>query len=273
MAMTRFGQPVAQRVASAIGEVFLTVAAVIVLFVVYQVYVTDYFSERKQADAQQSLDEQWRDHPLAPEPVPVDGESFAKLYVPAFGLDYRFTVQEGTRADTLAIGPGHYRGSALPGQSGNFAVAGHRVGKGSPFNDLELIESCDAIVVETSIAFYIYRVLPFDDDIDQWTRRQQADPRCREVPVLRDFAAPDGGRYSQTSGRRIVEPDQHDAVAAVPFRPDEVPELALMALTTCHPQFSDRQRLIITAILIDTVAKTAQGPDYPTLLSTTLSEA
>ena len=59
------------------------------------------------------------------------------MYIPSLGQDYH--VHRSSRAPTtadLAIGPGHYTGSALPGQPGDFAVAGHRVGQGAPFNDL-----------------------------------------------------------------------------------------------------------------------------------------
>ena len=37
----------------------------------------------------------------------------------------------------------------LPGQLGNFAVAGHRVGKGEPFLNLDQLRAGDAVVVET----------------------------------------------------------------------------------------------------------------------------
>ena len=47
-------------------------------------------------------------------------------------------VDEGHRAShELVEGPGHYVDSAMPGEQGNFALAGHRVGKGSPFLDLD----------------------------------------------------------------------------------------------------------------------------------------
>ena len=48
------------------------------------------------------------------------------------------------------------------GGGGQFAVAGHRVGKGAPFNDLGNLKACDAVVVETQNSWEIYRVLPID---------------------------------------------------------------------------------------------------------------
>lgn len=41
-------------------------------------------------------------------------------------------VVEGVGTEELKRGPGHYRGTALPGQPGNFAVAGHRTTYGAP---------------------------------------------------------------------------------------------------------------------------------------------
>ena len=52
----------------------------------------------------------------------------------------------------------------MPGEMGNFAVAGHRVGKGAPFNDLGKLETCDDIVVETHKERITYRVLPIDGE-------------------------------------------------------------------------------------------------------------
>ena len=70
------------------------------------------------------------------------------MYIPAFGDDFQFAIVEGTDENDLLRGPGDYEQTQRPGEEGNFGVAGHRVDKGSPFNDLGLLETCDAIVVE-----------------------------------------------------------------------------------------------------------------------------
>ena len=60
------------------------------------------------------------------------------------------------------------------------------------------------------------------------------------------------------------------AVNPVPYKPaDTLPkaqQAALMTLTTCHPQFSARERLIITSVLTQQVPKT-QAADYGQLLT------
>ncbi|MGW5050858.1 class E sortase [Actinokineospora sp. NPDC004072] len=244
-----------------VGEVFITLGLVILLFVVYEVYVTDIFSAAKQREATTALDQRWGD-PVDPERVERfdaldEGAGFAKMFIPAFGADYAFTVLEGITEKTLEIGPGHYPDTAYPGEPGNFAVAGHRVGKGAPFNDIDLLNSCDAIVVETRYNWFVYRVLPKADEVADWAATRAAEPRCAGV-------APLGAPYDQVVGQRIVNPGQGEVVAAVPGRPGAEAsvgeQVTLMTLTTCHPRFSDRERLIVHAVLVKQWAKDPNNP-------------
>lgn len=48
----------------------------------------------------------------------------ARLVSPARGVD--LIVLEGATGSSIAFGPGHIQGSALPGSLGNVALAGHR---------------------------------------------------------------------------------------------------------------------------------------------------
>ena len=72
-----------------------------------------------------------------------------KLRIPTFGSDWNYAIIQGTSASDLSRGPGHYTRTQNPGDKGNFALAGHRVGRGAPFNDLGYLKTCDSIVVET----------------------------------------------------------------------------------------------------------------------------
>ncbi|MFI0464939.1 class E sortase [Saccharopolyspora sp. 5N102] len=240
-----------------LGELLITAGLVLLLFVFYAVYVTDWFTAQKQAEATDRLQEQWQHPPpLAEPPAPVAGAGFAQLHIPAFGPDFRFAVLEGTDAKTLAAGPGHYVGTAWPGEQGNFAVAGHRIGKGAPFNDLEQLRSCDALVVETATHWYVYRVLPMTDEVAGWHGRG-ADPRCAGV-------APIGGPYEQVVGRSIVLPEQGEVIFPVPGQPPELlprdQQIRLITLTTCHPEFSAEQRLIVHGVLVKQYPKDPANP-------------
>ncbi|MGH3772256.1 MAG: class E sortase [Pseudonocardiaceae bacterium] len=230
-----------------LGELLLTAGLVVMLFVCYETYVTNLFSAHKQRAATAKLDDTWRNGRGVVD-RPVTGAGIAKMYVPAFGPDFVFTVLQGTDQDTLAIGPGHYRGTAFPGQLGNVAIAGHRVGKGSPFNALDLLSSCDAIVVETADRWYVYRVLPLQAESIGWTQGKGTQPRCRGVEPL-------SGRYTNVVGKTIVLPSQVEVIAPVPGHPGLAPANRLITLTTCHPQFSARERLIVHGVLVASYRK------------------
>jgi sortase (surface protein transpeptidase) len=252
----------ARTVVRTIGEVLITLGLVVLLFVVYEVYVTDVISAGKQRDATAALDDQWK---VTEERVDhfeglKEGDGFAKMYIPAFGPDYEFTIVEGTSDKSLEVGPGHYDGTAYPGQPGNFAVAGHRVGKGAPFNDIDLINSCDAIIVETQHSWYVYRMLPKAAERATWAKTKGTSPKCAGIEPL-------GAPYSQTVGQQIVSPGQASVIAPVPNRPgasvSQGQQVALMTLTTCHPKFSDRQRLIVHATLSRQIPKDQLPPGQP----------
>jgi sortase A len=229
-----------------VGELLITLGMVVLLFVFYAVYVTDWFSAEKQQEATATLDEQWR-NPRGIADHLTEGDGIAKMYLPVFGPDFVFTVLEGTGESVLETGPGHYPGTALPGQPGNFAVAGHRVGKGAPFNDLDLLSSCDAIVVETIDQWFVYRVLPLNGEAGEWdTGGRGAMPQCTGVDPL-------PGPYSDLVGKHIVLPSQTEVIAPVPGRPGLTPvagQPGLITLTTCHPKFSARERLIVHGVLV-----------------------
>ncbi|MGQ0839961.1 class E sortase [Actinokineospora sp.] len=246
-----------------IGELLITAGVVVLLFVGYEIYVTDLLSAGKQRDATAALDQRWRSPDvLDPERVErfeglSEGTGFAKMYIPVFGADYAFTILSGTTDKTLEIGPGHYPNTAYPGQPGNFAVAGHRVGKGAPFNDINLLNSCDAIVVETRFSWFVYRVLPKAGEVSTWATGKGTDPRCLGVTPL-------GAPYNQVIGQEIVSPRQGEVILPVPNRPGAEASVGervtLMTLTTCHPRFSDRQRLIVHAVMVKQWAKDPANP-------------
>ena len=251
---------------SLLGELLITLGVVSLLLVVYEVYWTDVISAGKQADAQQALEQRWADDPTVggtrtTRGGPPLGEGFAKLYVPAFGPDFEFTVLEGTGSAALEAGPGHYVGTALPGEPGNVAIAGHRVGKGAPFNDLDLLRSCDAIVVETRQDYDVYRVLPMADEVAGWAGGAGARPDCAgadgSTPV-----APLPAPYDGVVGQQVVLPSDGEVINPVPGSTDTAvpPDAArLLTLTTCTPKFSASQRLIIHAVLVRSAPK-SDGP-------------
>lgn len=254
-----------------IGQTFITLGVIVLLFVVYEVYITDIFSAAKQKEATAALDERWVQedaveqtevvtvtdpNQLVVDPASrtrsyevLDGEGFAKISIPAFGADYHLTIISGTNPEELVTGPGHYPDSQYPGEQGNFAMAGHRVSKGSPFNNLDQLNSCDAIIIETQTDWFVYRVLPMDNEIEGWDPAARANCAGVEAPT---------GAYDGIVGREITLPTDYAQVLPIPHVDSyTVPADAqrLITLTTCHPQFSDAERMIIHGTLVKTYSK------------------
>ena len=80
--------------------------------------------------AQMLLEQSWQDrlagHPEdAAKPWPwADTTALARLKVPRLGVDQ--IILAGASGRTLAFGPGHLSGTALPGTKGHSVVSGHR---------------------------------------------------------------------------------------------------------------------------------------------------
>jgi sortase (surface protein transpeptidase) len=233
--------------ARVLGELIVTGGLVVLLFVVYEVYVTDWLTAQRQDELREELQAEWADTPAAPG-EPVDrrndvGEAFAFLHIPRLGADYQRVVLEGTTEATLRQGPGHYEGTALPGEPGNVALAGHRVGKGAPFLDLDALLPGDPIVVETVDTWFVYRVL--------------GDPASGSFD----------GDPSGIPGQQIVRPTDLEVISPTPNAPaDAAATGSYLTLTTCHPRYSAEQRLIVHARLEGPGTPKADDPDGPTAL-------
>jgi sortase A len=228
-----------------IGELLVTAGVIVLLFVVYELFVTDLLNGQRQNDLNQQVHEQWNhEAPTSSPRSQVPGGAFAVLHIPRLGEDYQRVVVEGTSHAALKDGPGHYSDSAQPGEVGNLAIAGHRTTYGSPFRDLDLVRPGDPIVVETQDSWFVYRVLG-----DPATGEFDTDP-------------------SGIKGLEIVTPEDVQVINPVPDAAAGTPPThAYLTLTTCHPRFSAAQRLIVHAELDGTPIAKADMPDGPPALT------
>ena len=98
---------------------------------------------------------------LPVEKVSKDGEVFAVIRIPRFGDDWQRFIGEGTRWETSlnTLGVGRYRSSSWPGDTGNFAVAGHRGGFGGSFRKINELVPGDLAEVRTATAIHTYRFI------------------------------------------------------------------------------------------------------------------
>ncbi|MFC0554150.1 class E sortase [Planotetraspora thailandica] len=188
------------------GELALTAAAVLVLFCAYLLWGTGAYTEERQRELQHSL---VGDHVLKSRETIRLGAALALIRIPRFGERYHYAIVEGVDTEDLRKGPGHYPGTAMPGEPGNFVISGHRTTYGAPFNRLAELREGDDILIDTRGFRYTYRV----------------------------------------TSTRVVDPSDVAAIAAVPGRPGARAARAVITLTTCHPEFSAGERLVVSGVL------------------------
>ncbi|MFI2754962.1 class E sortase [Cellulomonas sp. P22] len=220
-----------------LGELMITLGVLIFAFLVWQLWWTDVQGNRAQAEVVSGLT--WQTPPTVPDgsttgPViaaprrdapPVDAEpehatTFATLQVPRWDGEPERPVSQGVERSTVldVLGIGHYPATAMPGGIGNFALAGHRTTYAKPFHRIAELQEGDPIVIRTESTWYVYRV-------------------------------------TSTS---IVSPSDVDVIAPVPGDPTAEPTERLITLTSCHPMFSARERIIVHGTL-DYWAPVADG--------------
>lgn len=203
------------RILGALGELMITAGVFLLLFVAWQLWWTDFTSNREQASITNSLSKQWdsgkanaRGNSSNPPALlqPGPGKPFALIHIPRFGSHWEpRPVLEGTKLSILDEGVGHYADTAMPGQIGNVALAGHRVTYGRPFFQIADLQAGDAIVLETVDGWYTYRM----------------------------------------TSEEIVSPRDVAVIAPVPGKPGEPANGRYLTLTACHPKYSARQRYIV----------------------------
>jgi sortase A len=244
-----------------VGQTLITAGCVVLLFVVYEVYITNIFSHRLQHRVHNQLEEEWANgqDPLAlpggsQSTIPL-GSGIANIYIPRFGRDYAFTIVQGADDSALEKGPGHYTETALPGDVGNFAIAGHRVGKGEPFLNLDHLRPGDAVIIETKAKWYVYRV--------------EGNVQTRDLSQKDKNGVP---------GREIVSPGDGDVKDPVPDNPGlapaaaPTPNVAYLTMTTCHPKFTATQRMIVHATLQASLTTPRVGTTMPGSISALYTE-
>jgi sortase A len=252
--------PDVRDVVRGVGEVLITLGVIVFLFIAYELWFTGLYTARAQSDLKNQLSVLWAkpsassapQNPASGQPsgaassgasgaasgqpgspsaasaspsatvaaIPIPGSALGLIRIPRLGLSYAYAIVEGVSTDDLKKGPGHYPGTALPGQIGNFVVSGHRTTYLAPFNGLGNLAVGDAIVIETRDTWYTYTV----------------------------------------SAIRTVLPTEVDVVLPVPDQPGRKPTQAMITLTTCTPKYSASHRLVVEGLLASATPKSAGLP-------------
>jgi sortase A len=134
----------------------------VMLFAAYEVWGKSAIIDAHQDELDQQLGQEWDqagDDPTVGPSAPAGlaappGNAVARLYIPR--LDKHWVVVEGVRQKDIRYAPGHYPDTAMPGQLGNFSVAGHRTR--AIFWRLDEVHDGDKIVVETKKTWYVYQI-------------------------------------------------------------------------------------------------------------------
>jgi sortase A len=149
-----------------IGKAMITVGLLMLGFVVYQLWGTGIKTQQAQrelakeyAQLVSSSPEETNDGEQPPSmlPGPINrGDVIGRIVIPNIDVDN--WVVAGATMDQLERGPGLFANTALPGQLGNSAIAGHRTSYGAPFSRIDQLDPGDDITVVTPRGSYTYAV-------------------------------------------------------------------------------------------------------------------
>ncbi len=78
------------------------------------------------------------------------------ISIPKLGVDA--PLFSGIRLTTLDNGPGHWPGTAMPGEVGNVVVAAHRTSHGGPFRNIDQLVAGDIVLFNTEAGEVEYTV-------------------------------------------------------------------------------------------------------------------
>jgi sortase A len=197
------------------GELLSSLGVIVLGFLAYMYWGTALRATAAQQAFTRELSSQWSG---ASELAALTGSSeltlgkpFALLRVPQLGRNWQFAVVQGTGQAQLALAPGHLPGTALPGQIGNFVVAGHRVTAGGPFWRLPSLHPGSMVIVVTINASYEYEI---------------------------------------TGRPRWVSADDTAVTAPVPGHPGEPARRRMITLITCDSPWSGSSRVLVIGVLV-----------------------
>lgn len=230
---TRKRRGVVDWIITILAELLITVGLVAGLFLLWKFVIIDNVTASAQSASADSLIKDFTQHSPPSDPElewdsqnpPVlnssdiaDGEHYGVLYIPRLDPNYKRVLAQGTTTTVLAAkdaGVGHYNKTQMPGDYGNFALAGHR---NTVFKNLKSIVPGDRIYVQTKDGYYTYEV--------------QAE-------------------------HSIVKPSAVEVVSPVPgvltssYDEAKAADSRVLTLTTCWPEWSNTERLIVHANFVE----------------------
>ncbi len=231
-----------------IGELLFLSGLVVVGYIVWQPWYTSTVVVAEQAQLAEEFSARLKAAPVAEAPqdgtipvtarVPVN-DTFALMYIPAFGATFVNNVAEGvSRLEVLNVtekGIGRYENTQMPGEAGNFAVAAHRSGpRTTPFKEIMNLRLGDSIYVQTAEGWYTYSFRSIE----------------------------------------YVLPDESDVLFPFPRLEGQPGVDQILTLTTCHPKdFGSEERAIAYAVLDSFQPASAGAPESLAAVNPSVAKA
>ncbi len=215
-----------------VAVLMLAIGLVFVGYAAWEFYGTGIVTLKVAEDEVKDLKRVWSTPPTtsvdptgepsvdpAPEPeAPQAGTTAWLIRIPRLGADFEWPIIAGIETSDLARGVGWFPASALPGEIGNFALAGHRVTHGEPFRNLLDLRVGDKVIIETREAIHTYEMTTAPKDLTvKFTENWVLDP--------------------------------------VPGHPGAAPTEAMITLTTCQSFFHTPDRSVGFGVLVGTELK------------------
>lgn len=246
------------RILGGFGEILITLGVLGLLFVVWELWWTGIEAE---SDRQDSMTEFYANIPDRPAVSDEDGDEddedggpnpedfevcytladgteigcadhmraqtgpediMGMVYAPRLGDSWAAPIRHGVSANQIDRGGvGHYPSTQFPDEPGNFAMAGHRNTNASMLGNQDDLQIGDPLYVFTYDGIYVYEV--------------------RE--------------------RHVVLPNQTEVLSPVPSQAGAEAEFGVLTFTTCHPMYSNRERLIHHAEIVDFIPIGGEAPE------------
>ena len=120
-----------------------------------KVMIEDFEKNIKKVDGQLGVSEKTK----TKDEKPLESEEGAIGIISIPKIDLNVALSEGVDASVLKYAVGHFRGTPMPGDKGNFCVAGHRsYTYNQYFNRLDELGIGDEIIVTTQDGKFKYEV-------------------------------------------------------------------------------------------------------------------
>jgi sortase A len=205
------------------GISLITVGAIMLGWLAWQFWGTNWVSKGRHTDVVTALEKDWGDGNVTAD---TDfGTASGILRIPRFGADYEVPILEGSSDEVLASGVGHMEDTADVGEPGNYVLAAHRITHGEPFADFPELRAGDLVMIETATADFTYELDTSGPDLTvPFTASWVLDP----FPV---------------------NPEARGTTA--PGKPGD----KLITLLTCSELFHTDSRSVVFGHLVDAVAK------------------